>query len=546
MTAVLVIAASGAGYLGRPNAVVAPPSFQQLTFSRGKIARARFAPDWQTVIGNASWDGKPFEVFSIRLDTAESTALPLPPETLLRSVSLSGDLAVIVKEHILAKVPIGGAAPRDLREHVFDADWAPDGSFALVRHKDGRAWVEYPEGKLIYEPGSGVLRQGVSRWLDDRSLRTGRVRRGPRVADHPRSQGAVVAQSQKRASNMDAPFAWTPDGREVWFTASDVVGRSAVHAMTPDGRERVVHRAMGSMRILDIAPDGRVLLTNDDYRADMSLVDVNAPGERDLTWKDWSRPTALSDDGKMLAFGFGGRTTADGRVLGYVRPTDGSPAVLLSEEGNPHAFSPDGKWVLMGGPLAGRGRVSITPIGAGDTRHLDAGRVAGFQSQRRWMPDGRRIVFVGREAGKSNRVFIQSIDAGPPEPLTPEGAHGPMIVSPESSAVIVKNEKGQLSRYSVKGGAPTAVAGALPRDEPLAWSPRGDSIWVLNRDTKPAKIFRIELRSGRRSLWRDVPYPDPAAIDFDSLRVVMSADGTKFVYGYQTHQSGLYVATGLR
>jgi Tol biopolymer transport system component len=358
--------------------------------------------------------------------------------------------------------------------------------------------------------------------------------------------GAVVAQSQKRASNMDAPFAWTPDGREVWFTASDVVGHSAVHAITPDGRERVVHRAMGSLSILDIASDGRALLTDDRFRADMSLVDLSAPGERDLTWKDWSRPTALSDDGKMLAFGFGGRTTADGKVLGYVRPTDGSPAVPLSEEGNPHAFSPDGKWVLMGGPLAGRGRVSVTPIGAGDTRHLDAGRVAGFQSQRRWMPDGRRIVFVGREAGKPNRVFIQSIDAGPPEPLTPEGAHGPMIVSPESSAVIVKNEKGQLARYSVKGGAPTAVGGALPRDEPLAWSPDGESIWVLNKDTKPAKIFRIELRSGRRSLWRDVPYPDPAAIDFESLRVVMSADGTKFVYGYQKHQSGLYVATGLR
>ena len=104
-TAVLLIAASGAGYLGRPDVVAAPPSFQQLTFSRGTIVQARFAPDWQTVIGNASWDGKPFEVFSIRLDTAESTALPLPPETLLRSVSRSGDLAVIVKDHVLAQGP---------------------------------------------------------------------------------------------------------------------------------------------------------------------------------------------------------------------------------------------------------------------------------------------------------------------------------------------------------------------------------------------------------------------------------------------------------
>ena len=93
---------------------------------------------------------------------------------------------------------------------------------------------------------------------------------------------------------------------------------------------------------------------------------------------------------------------------------------------------------------------------------------------------------------------------------------------------------------------PTAVAGALPRDEPLAWSRTATRSGCSISDTTPAKIFRIELRSGRRSLWRDVPYPDPAAIDFMALRVVMSADGTKFVYGYQKHQSELYVATGLR
>jgi hypothetical protein len=90
------------------------------------------------------------------------------------------------------------------------------------------------------------------------------------------------------------------------------------------------------------------------------------------------------------------------------------------------------------------------------------------------------------------------------------------------------------------------LAGALPGDEPLAWSLDGESIWVLQGRTPPTKIFRIELGNGRRTLWRDVPYPDPAAIVPGSLRVVMAADGSKFVYGYQKHLSELYVATGLR
>ena len=62
----------------------------------------------------------------------------------------------------------------------------------------------------------------------------------------------------------------------------------------------------------------------------------------------------------------------------------------------------------------------------------------------------------------------------------------------------------------------------------------------------PAKIFRIDLRSGRRTWWREVPYPDPATIEPEQLRVVMSADGSKFVYGYQKHLSELYVAEGFR
>jgi hypothetical protein len=76
-----------------------------------------------------------------------------------------------------------------------------------------------------------------------------------------------------------------------------------VHALALDEVERVVHRAMGSIRILDITADWRVLLANDSYRADMSLVRLGAAGERALTLKDWSRPFALSNDGTVLGFG---------------------------------------------------------------------------------------------------------------------------------------------------------------------------------------------------------------------------------------------------
>ena len=45
----------------------------------------------------------------------------------------------------------------DPPENVLDADWAPDGSLAVVRHERERAWVEYPAGTRVYEPENGVF-----------------------------------------------------------------------------------------------------------------------------------------------------------------------------------------------------------------------------------------------------------------------------------------------------------------------------------------------------------------------------------------------------
>ena len=156
----------------------------------------------------------------------------------------------------------------------------------------------------------------------------------------------------------------------------------------------------------------------------------------------------------------------------------------------------------------------MVPTGVGEPRHLDVGQLAHLGVRVRWMPDGQQIVFVGGEAGRPSRVFIQSIAGGPPQAFTPEGVAGPLVVSPDSrirhrSQPEADNCRNTPSREARRPSLLALCAG----DEPLAWSPDGESIWVLNRDTRPAKIFRIELRSGRRSLWREVPYPDPAAIE---------------------------------
>ena len=76
---------------GKPS----PPSFQQITFGSGTIQAARFAPDGQTIVYSASWDGNPRKLFLKHPSSPEALPLELPSANLL-SISPSGEMAIDV------------------------------------------------------------------------------------------------------------------------------------------------------------------------------------------------------------------------------------------------------------------------------------------------------------------------------------------------------------------------------------------------------------------------------------------------------------------
>src|SRR5205807_10595423 len=58
-------------------------SYQRLTFNRDTIWNARFAPDGQTVVYSAAWNGNPLDVFAARAGKTESRPLKLENTDLL-------------------------------------------------------------------------------------------------------------------------------------------------------------------------------------------------------------------------------------------------------------------------------------------------------------------------------------------------------------------------------------------------------------------------------------------------------------------------------
>src|SRR4029079_2060888 len=103
-----------------------------LTYDKGTIRNGRFAPDGQTIVYAAAWEGRPIRAFLTRTETPGATPLNLPDASIL-SISSTGELAVSLGhtfegwmgEGTLARVPMFGGAPRAILEHVREADWTP-------------------------------------------------------------------------------------------------------------------------------------------------------------------------------------------------------------------------------------------------------------------------------------------------------------------------------------------------------------------------------------------------------------------------------------
>ena len=546
-----LIAAAGGILIGRATraGTTRPPLFHQLTYRHGSIGSARFAPDGQSVVYSARWDGAPARLFLKRPDTADSFALDLPPAE-VRAISPSGVMSLIlacVDTHAgacagtLAQAPLSGGAPRLIREGVQEVDLAPDGSgMSLVRDVAEGAELEYPAGKVLYKTGAHLSFARISP-------------RGDRIAfvDHPErldDAGSIaVVDLNGRKTILAGPFtsaqgiAWTPDGREIWFTASTGTGRT-LYAVSMSGKRRAIATAPGNLTIRDISKNGSVLVTHD---SEVLSSWVSGPDgrDRDLSWLNWTIPLDLSEDGKTALIEEEG---GDGAYMAGLRPTDGSPVVRLTA-GSAGGLSYDGKWVLAR-PDAGKGDVLI-PTGPGDPVPLPPSNVRRLLSAS-WSPDGKRIVISGTEPGHGVRLYVRDIPRGAPRPITPEGFilwGMTRAVSPDGRLVLAGAvADGSTWIFPIDGGAPRRLDAISARSErPIRWTEDGRGVYVREFQVLPYEIFRLDLETGRREPWRRIAAADPAGAE-GAPPAHLSADGRTCLYTLTRKLSTLYILEGLR
>jgi eukaryotic-like serine/threonine-protein kinase len=532
--------------------------FQPLTFRRGLLYSARFAPDGKTIIYSASWDGEAPQLYSTQPDSPESRTLNMT-NSILFAVSPSTELAISNGcswlfggecYGTLARVPVSGGSPREVLDSVNSADWSPDGGkLAVVRQVGGKFRVEFPVGRVLYENADG--------WL--RSIRVSPSGHEVAFVEHPErgedpgtvvvldSNGSLKTRSESRFSIEG--LSWSPRGDEVWYGGAAPYQNWAneVHAISLSGKDRVVLRLPGVLRLHDVSREGRLLISKEDWRGAMLFQGPGDKKERDLSWLDYPIISDLSPDGTRVAFDEEGEATNGFANLAYMRGTNGAPAIKLGIGERP-AFSPDQEWVVAVNASSNGGRLTLLPTGVGEARDFNPYTIRRVTLPS-WTPDGKQIVFAGND-GQGWRIYAQDLLGGAPRPITPLVLIEPEkfegnLVSPDGKYLYARDLDGKLRLYPLVGGTPRAIPGMTGDEAWLNWSNDGQSAYVFAWGRIPVQVARIDLSTGRRQPVTKFAPIDPAGLTgFVAARI--TPDGKSYAYTYERLLSELYLVDGTR
>src|SRR6202162_5983548 len=172
-----------------------PPARKVLTFRRGFLTGARFAPDGQTIVYSAAWDGKPSEIFTARVGSSEARPLGIFPAGIL-AISSGGGMAISLG----GGSPSGGSRERGLGRLVARRQRAR-------RHPFRRRQEPYRVSDRKSPVSDRRLRERLAGLAEGRP---GRFRRSPEPRQRPGKRQRRGPRRQQE--NADAGMALAPNG----------------------------------------------------------------------------------------------------------------------------------------------------------------------------------------------------------------------------------------------------------------------------------------------------------------------------------------------
>lgn len=404
-----------------------------------------------------------------------------------------------------------------------------------MRQAGARQRLEYPPGRLVYESPAWITSARVSP-------------RGDRIAFfeglpfNGYSLSVVDSQSRKAVLGPVLPdfwaSDWSPDGEEIWYPAA-IPGAGAdapIMATDLSGRQRLLERGPVTQDLNDVSRDGRALITLfDDQEWTHGLLSAQKAESRLLSRKNL-RMVDLSEDGKLIVL--------RDRVLGgqnvWIARGNDSPPVQLGE-GVAHGLSTDGAWVLA----SRQGNLLGLPTAAGAPRPVSQGFFEAIRWAS-WFRDGRRVLVWGQAKGGKTGIFVVDPERSEPRRIAPEGyelVSGGNAVSPDGRLVAARSPDNQIMLCPVDGGTPRPVPGLVGLFVPVQWTGDGRDLYVFRMGELPARVEKVDVETGRATLWKELAPPDAAGMSVRAL--AMTPDGKYYAYSCQQYLNTLYLVENL-
>ncbi|MBL0314038.1 MAG: serine/threonine-protein kinase [Holophagaceae bacterium] len=529
---------------------VPKPTFKQITFRLGNVLRARFTPDGQNVVYSAAWDGKPAEIFMSRLDGSAVRAIGLRSADLM-AVNGRGELLILLKASqwaastndsgMLALSSLDGGTPREIKGRVRGADFAPDGQAMAVIYQDqegGNYQLDYPLGTRILADIKGFI--GAPR-ISPQGDRVAFVYLGTRGRLGAKGGIAVVDRAGKRRDlNVDRQvwdqfLTWSKDGREIFFAT-----KAGLKAVDMNDHVRMVNPDSTPPFIHDISAQGLMLLER-QIGTNSSIARFQGQ-DLDLGWQNQSRLTGFSRDGSLaLLYESGGGEFCLNRP--FLRRFDQSPPKIL-DSGIPLDLTPNGDYALILIP-EDKPRLLMVPTGLGVPRELslegwDAAVNGHFSS------DGKYVYVFGVQRAGPARILRLPVD-GSRGSVLPESILNVKAFSPDENHLLCVDTTGQPSIASAESGTSRPLPWQLGSGESVvAWTWPTEALLAHPEDATHLRVDRVDIATGRRTVWQRLVPPDPATtIRVYNVRV--SRDGRTVGYTYtRILVSDLIVAEGLK
>jgi len=291
------------------------------------------------------------------------------------------------------------------------------------------------------------------------------------------------------------------------------------------GKQRAILTTPQNTRLLDIAADGRVLVSNDLQRSEVVGIDPATGKERrGLEWFDASIMGDILPDGKAIVFlEWGG--PAGSLYLVVYRKMDGSAPVALGPGAQPR-FSPDG--TTAAAPLLTRPpQVVLNPIGAGASQRLPVGDITSLKSVA-WFPDGKHLVLTGAAVGQPLQTYEMDLQGGKPQGLGPPDFVG-VTVAKDGKRIAGRNAAGEAVVFDRETQNLQVIPGMGPEEALAQWTEDGQALFVYSPTPWEARIYRVEVASGNRTLLQTVELGQKAG-SIAPLRLAYAENSKTYVY----------------